>query len=96
MITHIVLFKWKPGISKNQIQKIFSDLRNPKSKLEGIEDIKSGESFSKYSEGFKYVLVVLTKGKKSLENYRKQPLHLEIAKQIKDLEEKSMAVDFEV
>jgi len=95
MIIHIVLFKWKSGVSKKQIQKVFSDLKNLKDKLEGIDDIKSGENFSKYSEGFEYGLIVLAKDKKALENYRNHPLHLEIAKQIEIMEEKSIGVDFE-
>ena len=95
MIIHIVLFKWKSGVSKREIQKVFSDLKNLKNKLEGIDDIKSGENFSKYSEGFGYGPVVLAKDKKALENYRNHPLHLEIAKQTEIMEEKSLGVDFE-
>jgi len=95
MIAHIVLFKWK-GASKEEIEKIFSNLNKLKGKIDGLVDIFSGENLSRYSEGFEYGLVVLVKNRKSLEAYRKHPLHLEIAKQIEKLEEKALAMDFEV
>ena len=95
MIAHIVLFKWKENTSKKDIQKTFSNLNKLKG-MDGVIDIYSGENFSKYSEGFEYGLVVLVKDKKYLEAYRKHPLHLEIAKQIEKLEEKPLAMDFEV
>ena len=95
MIVHIVLFKWKNNVSKKQVQETFSDLENLKGKIKGLEGIFSGENFSKYSEGFEHGLVVLAKGAESLDAYRKHPLHLEIAKKIERLEEKSIGVDFE-
>ena len=95
MIIHIALFKWKNGISKKQIDDLNKELKSLKGKIDGLINIFSGENFSKYSEGFEHAFVIMTKDKKSLEDYRNHPLHLEIANKIEKIEEKSIGVDFE-
>ena len=95
MIAHLVFFKWKEGTEKNEIDRALSSLRQLKTKCLGIIDIKTGENFSSWSEGFTHGLMVLAKDRKALEEYRLHPAHTKLVKEIEKLQERTIAVDFE-
>ena len=95
MIVHIALFKWKKGTNKISIKNALADVRKLKKKIDGLVDIKCGENFSKWNEGFTHAIIVLAKDHTSLDAYRKHTFHKKVAKKIESMEEKSIGIDFE-
>lgn len=95
MVIHIALFSWKDGIAKTAIEAALDDVRSLKEKIPGLIDIRCGENFSRWSDGFTHAVVVLAENKESLEAYRVHPDHDKIAKLIESMESKSLGVDFE-
>ncbi|MBI3190615.1 Dabb family protein [archaeon] len=95
MIIHIALFCWKDAISNDEIEKSLEDVRSLKNKVGGLIDVKCGENFSKWNEGFTHAVVVLAKDRTSLDAYRKHPFHEDVARRIDKMEEKSIGIDFE-
>lgn len=95
MIVHIALFKWKPEVSQDTIEKAFDDVRSLKSKVDGLTDIMCGENFSKWNEGFTHAVVVLARDRTALEAYRNHPDHVVVGNLIDIIEEKSIGIDFE-
>ncbi len=96
MITHIVLFKWKEGVTEEQISKIFAEIQLLKGKINGVVDVVSGKNFSEWGNGYTHALVVLLRDKDALDSYRKDPRHTKIIAEIEKTEEKSIGIDFEV
>ncbi|NES66978.1 MAG: Dabb family protein, partial [Okeania sp. SIO2D1] len=80
MIVHIVLFKWHPDTSAENITLAMSTLKGMKGKVPEIIDISCGNNFSELSQGFQNVLVVQFKDKAALDAYAKNAYHQEIIK----------------
>jgi hypothetical protein len=95
MITHIALFKWKPDVTSDVIEHVMADVRALKEKVEGVLDIRCGQNFSKWNEGYTHAFLVLTKDRKALEAYRKHPDHVEVARRIDAIDGGSIGIDFE-
>jgi len=95
MFVHIVFFKWKKSAPKEEIVKIISDLREMRDKIPGIIGLRSGHNYSMDLHDYTHALVVSFKDKKSLDDYRKNPMHMKVVKKIILYEEHSLAIDFE-
>jgi hypothetical protein len=97
MIEHIVLFKWKPETSPEQITEVINNLQALKGKIPGIIDLSCGENFCDRSQGFQHGLVVRFDSKISLENYGSHPSHQEVVQNfIKPILADIIAVDYEI
>jgi hypothetical protein len=95
MIVHIALFKWKDGVGDDEIKRALDDVRALKEKVPGLIDIRCGENFSKWNEGYTHAVVVLGKDQASLDAYRQHPDHEIVAQKIEAMEERGIGVDFE-
>jgi heme-degrading monooxygenase HmoA len=95
MFVHIALFKWKKNTSKEIVEETFKQVRTLKTKVPGIVDIMCGSNFSKWNDEFTHAVVVILKDREALENYRAHPDHITIGNITNNLEEKSIAIDFE-
>lgn len=95
MIIHIALFKWKPDVTSEAIDEVMADVRTLKEKVEGVLDIRCGQNFSKWNEGYTHAFLVLAKDKMALEAYRNHPDHVVVAKRIDAMDGGSIGVDFE-
>ena len=78
MVEHVVLFKFKPTISKDEIAKITEDLKGLKGQIDGLIDLSVGENFSARSKGFDTGLVVRFADEKALATYQEHPEHVRI------------------
>jgi hypothetical protein len=94
MITHIALFVWKENADPIDIQRALEDVKALREKVPGLIDIKYGENFSRWSEGFTHAVIVLAESEESLDAYRKHPDHVDVAQRIEAMESKSLGVDF--
>ena len=95
MIIHVALFSWKPGTKEKEINRALNDVKLLKKKVDGLIDIKCGENFSKWNEGFTHAVIVMAKTRTALDAYRFHPFHKKVADKIEKMEEKSIGVDFE-
>lgn len=95
MNIHIALYKWKPEVTKEQIEVALNDVESLASKINGIIDIVTGLNTSKYSEGYTHVILVRGKDQKAIDDYRAHPDHQKVAKIIDTMEDKGIGVDFE-
>ncbi len=94
MTIHIALYAWKEDVTSQEIAVALDAVRQLKDKVEGLVDIKCGENFSKWNEGFTHAIVVLAEDQAALDRYRNHPDHFAVAKQIDHMESKSIGVDF--
>lgn len=94
MNIHIALYKWKPGITDEQILSALKDIEGLASKVEGIIDITTGLNTSKYSEGYTHVILVRGKDQKAIDDYRSHPDHQKAAEVIDNMEDSGIGVDF--
>lgn len=95
MITHIALYRFKAETGKADIDRVLSEVRSLRSKVPGLADIRCGENFSKWNEGYTHAIVVLAEGRDALDAYRNHPDHKAIAEWFDKSEEKSIGIDFE-
>jgi len=96
MIIHVALFKFKPEISKEEIDNSMYEVRLLKGKIPQILEIFAGENFSKYSQGFTHAIVVKFNTKEDIDAYRSHPDHKPVADRLDQMEEDSIGIDFEV
>ena len=95
MIVHMALFSWKKSTSKEQIDRIMSEIIELKSKCKGVIEPMGGENFCKHSKGFTHGVVVIVKDRKALDNYRNCKAHQKIAKIVDKMAEDGIGLDFQ-
>ena len=95
MIVHIALFAWKADQSPAAIASALDEVRQMKAKVAGIIEIRCGENFSKWNEGFTHGVVVLAESREALDQYRNHPDHAAVGRLIDSMESKSIGVDFQ-
>lgn len=95
MVTHIALFRWKENIPQEEVNKLMSAIKDLKNQINEVVELDCGENFSKWNEGYTHAVVVKTKTREDLDNYRKHPAHIPVAKKVEELENHSIGIDFE-
>ena len=75
MVEHLVLFKWKEGISAEILAEIYKALSGLKEQIPGILELSVGPNFSDRSQGFDAGLRVLFDNRASLDSYGPHPAH---------------------
>src|SRR5258705_12180417 len=97
MIEHIVIFKWKPGTSKETIEAAEAGLMGLKNKIPGIIEMTCGDNFSSRSQGYEFGLLVRFTDREALEAYGPHPLHQQVVQTlIAPFREDVIAVDYEI
>jgi hypothetical protein len=92
-VTHLVLFKLKPGILKSdpRYKEAVTLLNALPRKIPFIADWSSGENFSTRPIAFDFGLHVVFDSKKDLQNYLTHPAHVEAANVWKEIAEWNIA-----
>jgi hypothetical protein len=95
-VTHLVLFKLKPGILRSdpRYKEAVTLLNALPRKIPFIADWSAGENFSTRPIAFDYGLHVVFDSKKDLQNYLTHPAHVEAANAWKEVAEWNIA-DYE-
>jgi hypothetical protein len=74
-ILHIVLIKWKDGVSQAQIDEQLK-ITDTLTGIPGVEWVHTGESFAgERSLGFTHISLLRLKDREHLDNFRSHPLH---------------------
>ena len=97
MIEHLVLFKWAPDATPDQINAALDGLRSLRGRIAGILDVTCGENFCSRSQGFTHGLTVRFDSREALDAYAVDPAHLEvISKFINPIKADVLALDYTI
>lgn len=93
---HVVLFKFKPGATPEQVKEIEKEFAALPKKIDSIQGYEWGtsESVEGLNDGFTHCFFVTFKDKAALEAYLPHPAHKEFGTKLKPLLEKALVFDY--
>ena len=94
MHVHIAIFRWKSGVSENDIENALRDVEALQPKISGIIEISCGKNTSRFGEGYTHVVLVRGLTQAAINAYRAHPDHVIVAQRIDAMEEHGIGVDF--
>jgi len=92
---HIAIFKWKTGTTEEQVNEILTVIRNLRTKVPGVRDIRCGKNYHRAAQGFTHGVVVFADNKEALQAYRDHPEHQQVAPVFESLELDGIGFDFD-
>ncbi|WAH38676.1 Dabb family protein [Alicyclobacillus dauci] len=97
MVEHMVIFKFGPETTEEQISECVRRARTLRDDIKGIIDLAAGSNFSDRSQGFQVGLTVRFEDKRALSNYTPHPKHQEFVAFTMEIGRKDIiVVDFEL
>jgi hypothetical protein len=78
MVIHTFAFRWKPGVTAEQQQRVIAAIKNLQEKIPGLEETWVGVIFSPRSQGYALGGVMKFTGRAALEAYGVHPAHQEL------------------
>ena len=95
MIVHIVMIKFKDGISKEQILEIKKDIEDLVDYIPQIKSMEVGLNFAKEDRAMDLVLIATFDSKDDLKSYATDPTHQKVIEKIKKVASYTKVVDYE-
>ena len=95
MIEHVVLFKWKTGVQKEEIDELLRELSDLKNKIPGIISYKTGHNLSERSQGYGAGITSTFVDKASLDAYLPHPEHQKVYTKLIQKVDSLLVVDFQ-
>lgn len=94
MVKHVVCFKLKEGEDKLKAKEVLLGMENNVPTVRGIE---VGIDQLKSARSFDVMLTVLVDDFKALEEYQKDPYHVDVVKKhMHSVVDKSISMDYEI
>ncbi|GAA4431491.1 hypothetical protein GCM10023188_19080 [Pontibacter saemangeumensis] len=95
-LRHVVAFKFKPGVTPEQMAKVTGDFRDLKGKVPQILAFEGGPdvSLQKKSGGFTHCFIVTVRDEEALAAYGTHPDHQAFSKSADPLLAEVMVVDY--
>lgn len=94
-IYHLVLFRFKKGVSETQIKTLDEKLLTLRS-LKGVVELTSGKNFSTRAQNWDHGLTVIFESKEALQHYQESQLHTDVkANFITPITEDLLVLDYE-
>jgi hypothetical protein len=78
MVIHTFAFRWKPGVTEEQQQRVIAAINNLQGKIPGLEETWVGVNFSPRSQGYALGGVMKFASRTALEAYGGHPAHQEL------------------
>jgi hypothetical protein len=96
-VFHVVVFKFKEGVTKEQIEKVCEEFRGLRKKIPEVAGYKAGANISPegLNKGFTHCFIVTFKNTKDRDIYLDHPAHKEFAKGLGAVLADVFVVDFE-
>ena len=91
---HVVLLSAKSHIPEERVNGMLQALRDIRSHVPGLLDVKCGKNKHADSHRFPYCIVVIGEDEAAIERYRRHPLHGPIAEEFVQIELDSGGCDF--
>ena len=95
MITHVVFFKFKPGTTAGDIQKLTDGFRGLPGVIEEIREFRFGANVIRSERSYDYGLVSSFDDLDAMQRYQVHPRHQEVVAHVKAISASVVAVDFE-
>jgi len=95
MLNHVVLLKFKSGVSNADIEELEKMLDDLPNRIPEIHSYEFGRDVVRSQRSFDFALVSLFANLEALERYQQHRQHLPVLKKIKQLCENVATVDFE-
>jgi hypothetical protein len=94
-VVHVVLFRWKAGVTAEQIEEVRLRLTGLRKAIPGILDLTRGQSFTDRAETYQFALVARFASRRALAEHLPHPAHRAVvADVISPLRESSLALDY--
>lgn len=94
MITHLVLFKFKPETSAAQIQQLVEGLGKLPQAIEEIREFRFGTDVIRSERSYDLGLVSSFEDLDALQRYQIHPEHQKVVAHVKAIASSVLAVDF--
>ena len=95
MISHVVLMKFKPGVSEVDIEELEKLLNELPNKITEIHAYEFGRDLVRSKRSYDFALTALFANIESLDRYQTHPQHQPLIKKIQEICESVATVDFE-
>lgn len=97
MIQHIVLLKWRSGVTEDQILEAVGHAEHLPNEIDGVESLSIGRNRVAHSHGFTHALIVGLADQAALERYLEDSRRKAyIADHLAPLEEERIEIDVPV
>jgi hypothetical protein len=94
MFIHMFAFRWKPGVTDEQKQRVMNEIRKLQGQIPGLMETCVGTNISPRSQGYELGGVMKFADKASLDTYGPHPVHQKLLSWLVPLIE-PIEVDFE-
>lgn len=94
MITHVVLFKFKPENKADNIESAKLKLRGMVGRVPSLKALEVGQHFGAPERALDLALITRFDDVQGLDAYAKDPVHLEVKRWLGEVLESSFVVDF--
>ena len=95
MITHVVLFKFKPEATESEIQQLVEGLGGLPQLIEDIREFRFGTDVVRSERSYDLGLVSSFDDLDALQRYQVHPEHQKVVAHVKTITSAVVAVDFE-
>lgn len=94
MLTHVVLFKFKPETTGDQIQQLVEGLGGLPHQIEEIREFRFGADVIRSERSYDLGLVSSFDDREALQRYQVHPEHQKVVAIVKAITSSVVAVDF--
>ena len=97
MIQHIVLVKWKPGTTEEEILEAFGHARVLLDEIDSVENVTIGRNRGESDHGFTHALIANLANDDALQSYLTHPARVRYVREwLRPLEEQRIEIDVPV
>ena len=97
MIHHVVLFRWAPSTTPEQVVAAGSALLGMKGRIPEVRAVSFGPNLAESRSEYTHALLVVVDDMAAVQRYVDHPHHVEVAKTyLLPIREARLAMDFEV
>ncbi|VAX20859.1 hypothetical protein MNBD_NITROSPINAE04-298 [hydrothermal vent metagenome] len=96
MIRHIVLFKLKPKVTKQEVEGLTRGLSGLKESIEQVRAIEVKMDVGRTPNSCDLALDALFDNMEDVKTYSESPAHIEIVKMVERLCESRMKIDYQI
>jgi hypothetical protein len=97
VIQHIVLLKWKPDTTEEQILEAFRQAEPLPNEIDGVESLTIGRNRVQHDHGYTHALIVRLTDEAALERYLAHPLRTGyVSRHLQPLEQDRIEIDVPV
>jgi Stress responsive A/B Barrel Domain len=95
MHIHLFAFRWKPGVSEEQKERVIAGIRELQGQIPGLIETCVGRNISPRGQGYELGGVMRFANKAALDSYGGHPVHQKLLSWLMPLIE-PIEVDFEI